>query len=242
MLNNDKTELLVLHARHRPQPPLDSIHIGSDVIPVSSSAKNIGVWFDDVMSMDKQINSICKSAFYHLRNIAKVAKFISSRHCEILVHAFVTSKLDYCNTLLTGLRQDQIKKLQYVQNAAARLLTGSRKHDHITPLLKDLHWLPVSERINFKILLLTFKSINSLAPKYLSDLLTLYRPPRALRSANKSLLVQPRFNLKTYGQRAFSVIAPKLWNALPPDNRTCTCLDTFKAKLKTHLFSTVFNL
>ena len=78
ILNCDKTELLALHARHRPQPPLNSIDIGSYEIPASSSAKNIGVWFDNVMSMDKQINNICKSVFYHLRNIAKVTKFISS--------------------------------------------------------------------------------------------------------------------------------------------------------------------
>ena len=219
MLNGDKTELLVLHAHHRMQPPLNSLHIGSNEIPASSSAKNIGVWFD-VMSMDKQINNICKSAFYHLRNIAKVTKFISLRHCEILIHAFVTSKLDHCNTLLTGLRQDQIQRLQYVQNAAAQLLTGSHKHDHITPILKDPHWFPVTERINFKILLLTFKSINLMAPKYLSGLLVLYHPTRSLRSANKSLLVQPRFKLKTYELRAFSIIAPRLWNALPLDLRT----------------------
>ena len=209
MLNGDKTELLVLHAHHRMQPPLNSLHIGSNEIPASSSAKNIGVWFD-VMSMDKQINNICQSAFYHLRNIGKVTKFISLRHCEILIHAFVNSKLDHCNTLLTGPRQDQIQRLQNVQNAAARLLTGSHKHDHITPILIDLHWLPVTERIKFKILFLTFKSFNLMVPKYLSDLLVLYHPSRSLRSANKSLLVQSRFKLKTYGLRAFSIIAPRL--------------------------------
>ena len=102
-LNHNKTELLVLHARHRPQPPLESILVCSDVIYSSNSAKNIGAWFDTVVSMDKQINSICQSAFYHLRNIAHINKQISFRHYETLIHAFVTSKIDHYNTLLSGL-------------------------------------------------------------------------------------------------------------------------------------------
>ena len=178
MLNHDKTELLVLHARHRPQPPLEFILVCSDVIYSSNSAKNIGAWFDNVMCTDKQINSICQSAFYHLRNITQISKHISFRHCETLIHAFVTSKIDHYNILLSGLKQDQVRKLQYVQNSAARLLTGTRRHEHVTPVLRDLLWLPVHERIRFKILLMTFKCLNQLAPSYLSDLLIHYRPSR----------------------------------------------------------------
>ena len=169
MLNHDKTEFLVLHARHRPQPPLEYILVCSDIIYPSNSAKNIGAWLDTVMSMDKQINSICQSAFYHLRNIAQISKHPFFRHRETLIHAFVTSKIDQYNILLSGLRQDQVRKLQYAQNSGARLLTGSCKHEH--PVLRDLHWLPVHERIRFKILLMTFKCRNQLAPSYLSDLL-----------------------------------------------------------------------
>ena len=163
MLDHDKTELLVLLARYRPQPPLESILVCSDLIYSSNSAKNIGAWFDTVMSMDKQINSICQSAFYHLLNIAQISKHISFRHCETLIHAFVTSKIDHYNILLWGFRRDQVRKLQYVQNSAAWLLTGSRKHEHITPVLRDLHWLPVLELTRFKILL-TFKCLNQLCP------------------------------------------------------------------------------
>ena len=155
----------------------------------SNSAKNIGAWFDTVMFMDKQINSIYQSALYYLRNIAQISKHISFRHCETLIHAFVTSKIDHCNILLSG---SLVRKLQYVQNSAARLLTGSRKHEHITRVLRDLHWLPVHERIRFKILLMTFKCLNQLAPSYLSDLLIHYRPSRTLRSSDKELLIQPR--------------------------------------------------
>ena len=171
-----KIELLVLHARHRPQTLLESILVCSDVIYLSNSAKNISAWLDTVMFMYKQINSTCQSAFYHLRNIAQISKHISFRHYETLIHAFVTFKIDHYNILISGLRQDQVQKLQYVQNSAARLLTGSRKHDHITPVLRDLHWLYVHERIRFKILLMTFECQNQLAPSYLSDLLIHSRP------------------------------------------------------------------
>ena len=150
---------------------------------------------------------ICKTGFYHPRNIAIVRKFLSHKHCEILIHAFVTSRLDFCNSILSGLPQYLIEKLQYVQNSAALLLTGSRKHEHITPVLRELHWLPVNERINFKVIFITFKALHGLAPLYLQELITIYTPVRSLRSVNKGLLVVPKYNLMSYGMRAFSVMA-----------------------------------
>ena len=108
-LNGDKTELLVLTARHRPPPPLDSILIGADIIKASKSAKNIGVWLDSVLSMDVQINNICKTAVFHLRNIAKIRNFLSYRQCEVLIHAFISSKFNHCNILLSGLQKSQVK-------------------------------------------------------------------------------------------------------------------------------------
>ena len=129
-----------------------------------------------------------------------------------------------------------LRKLQLAQNAAARVLTKTRKFDHITPILKDLHWLPVRERINFKLLLLTWKAINGLAPSYISNLLVPYKPVRALRSSDKHLLTIPRTS-STLGDRAkaFSVAAPTLWNSLPLDIRCCDSLQSFKTLLKTHL-------
>ena len=120
--------------------------------------------FDKNMTMIPQINSVCKGAFYHLRNIARIRKFLTPKSTEILVHAFISSKLDYCNSLLYGVPKFQLQKLQHVQNAAARLITQSCKYDHITPVLINLHWLPVEYRVKFKLLLLTFKALNELAP------------------------------------------------------------------------------
>ena len=121
------------------------------------------------------------------------------------------------------------KKLQYVQNAAARLITGIRKHDHITPILMDLHWLPVKERIQFKILLLTFKSLNGLAPVYIDEMIQRYVPNRKLRSSSAFLLKQNKWNLKSYGFRAFTVAAPFLWNSLPLEVKSSPSLNIFKS-------------
>ena len=180
--------------------------------------------------MDKQAKAVCKSAFFHLRNIAKIRNYISFTHCKILIHAFITSKLDYYNSLLSGLRQDHINKLQLVQNSAARLLTGTREHEHISPILRSLHWLKIPEKIDFKLLLLTFKSLNDVAPPYMEETLVFYRPTRTLRSADKGVLVQTKYNLTTYGYRAFSHAAHKIWNSMAVSIRTCCELGSFKSK------------
>ena len=118
-LNEDKTELLYLYSKHNPQQSLPSLHFGSDIIQPSSSSGNIGVVFDSTMSMLPHVKSVCKSAFYHLQNISRTRKLLSTKTTETLVHAFVTSKLDHCNSLLYGVPKYVTKKLQSVQNAAA---------------------------------------------------------------------------------------------------------------------------
>ena len=113
-LNDDKTDLLVLTARHRPQPPIESIVVGSDLIFPSETVKNLGTVFDTSLSLEKQVTAVCKASFYHIRNIARVRKHLSFESNQVLIHAFVTSKLDYCNSLYNGLPDFLIKKLQYV--------------------------------------------------------------------------------------------------------------------------------
>ena len=134
-------------------------------------------------------------AFYHLRNISHIRKLLSTKTTETLVHAFVTSKLDHCNSLLYGVPKYVIQKLQSVQNAAARLITSSRKFDRITPVLFDLHWLPISERIKFKIILLTHKALHQQSPTYIKDLIRRYSTSRTLRSSSTLRLTPVNFNL-----------------------------------------------
>ena len=140
-----------------------------------------------------------------------------------------------------GLPDVRIKQLQQIQNNAARLVLKAKKYDNITPILKKLHWLPITFRIEYKILLLCFKSLNGLGPKYLAELLLPYVPNRCLRSSDQKLLIEPKSRLKSYGDRAFSVCAPKLWNKLPLALRTCGKVDVFKRNLKTYLFKQAFD-
>ena len=160
------------------------------------------------MSMLPHVNNVSKSVFYRLRTISRIRKYATTQTTELFIHPFVTSKLDHFNSLLYDVPKNVIKKLQSVQNAAAKLITRSRKCDHITPILLDLHWLPVSERIKFKILLLTFKALHQQSPTYIQDLITRYLPSRSLRSSSTLSLNPVSFNLKSYGSRAFSVSAP----------------------------------
>ena len=132
-------------------------------------------------------------------------------------------------------------KLQTAQNAAARLITRTRKSDHITPVLMCLHWLPVEFRSQYKLLLYVYKTLNDLAPLYLKELVTPYKPARCLHSESAFLLQIPGTHTKTYGERRFDKAADTLWNALPTNLRVAKSIDIFKQVLKTHLYRQAFN-
>ena len=155
---------------------------------------------------------------------------------KALVLALVCSRIDFCNAVLSGATGKIIQRLQRVQNAAACVVCLASKSEHITPLLKGLHWLPVHMRIIYKILVLTFKSIKGISPVYISSLLVPYCPKRQLRSSNMELLSVPKTKLRSYGDKAFSFYAPKVWNNLLYDIRSCQSLTQFKKELKTFLF------
>ncbi len=172
--------------------------------------------------------------------MAKVKHFLSSNDLEIVIHALISSHLDYCNSLYIGLPQSTLSRLQMVQNAAARFLTGTKKRDHITPVLASLHWLPIKLRVDFKVLLFAYKALHNSAPDYICDLIKPYTAPRSLRSSDQLLLSVPRSRCKTKGDRAFSVVGPKLQNSLPLNIRAPPSLDAFKSSLKTYFYSLAF--
>uniref|UniRef100_A0A3B3SDN5 Reverse transcriptase domain-containing protein n=1 Tax=Paramormyrops kingsleyae TaxID=1676925 RepID=A0A3B3SDN5_9TELE len=207
-LNENKTEIIVFGRPGDLSGCVDGLgNLGWYVRPF---IRNLGVIFDSDLKFEKQISSVVKASFFQLRLLAKVKPYLPSKAFESAIHAFITTRLDYCNSLYVGLDVSCIQRLQLVQNAAARLLTGTKKYEHITPVLASLHWLPVRYRIVFKVLLFVYKILNGLAPAYLSELLHVHTPARALRSSNQVLLDVPRARLKNKGDRAFSVVAPNL--------------------------------
>ncbi|XP_076844395.1 uncharacterized protein LOC143489331 [Brachyhypopomus gauderio] len=234
-LNEDKTEVLLLGPKASKQKIPDlMLNLAGYPITPGTVAKNLGVILDSDLSFDKYIDNTTRIAFLHLRNIAKLRNALSQDDAEKLVHSFVSSRLDYCNALLSGCSNRNLNKLQIVQNAAARVLTRTRKFQHISPVLSALHWLPVKFRIDFKILLLTYKALHGLAPEYLQELISYYEPPRPLRSQGAGLLLVPKINKVTVGGRAFSCKAPQLWNNLPKCVRDSDTVTIFKSRLKTH--------
>ena len=182
---------------------------------------------DQSLSMHDQISSICRACFLELRRIASIRPYLSRDAASRLVTSLVTSRLDYCNSVLAGLPSDQLSRLQRVQNNAARLVLRKRKREHVTPMLKELHWLPVASRIEYKIAVLAFRHFDQSLPQYLSGSLQTYQSSRTLRSSKERLLRVPRRKLKTVGERSFSFQAPLVWNALPTSLRNITSLQQF---------------
>ena len=185
--------------------------------------------------MKTHVTRVCQTMHFHLRNIGRIRKFIDENTTKILVHAFILSHLDYCNSLLFGIPDSTLARLQKIQNRAARLVTLRKISDHAHDILKTLHWLPVRERIDFKILCMVFRSLNQSSPNYLSELIEMYAPSRNLRSSNYYQLCMPR-SRTMLGERAFSVCAPKLWNNLDLDIKMSVSINQFKSKLKTMFF------
>ena len=191
--------------------------------------------------MAPHINSVVRTCYSHIRQIAHIRPFLTRGAAATLTNTIVTSRLDYVNSLLIGLPKCSFRKLELVQNNAARMVCMKKKRDHVTPLLESLHWLPVEYRVRFKVNMLTYKALHGLTPQYLSSLLTPYTPSRNLRSSSQGLLQEKRTKCKA-GERAFSVCAPKLWNALPNSVRASGSYVSFKKSLKTHYFRLAFTV
>ena len=238
-LNDDKTEVLVIASRASlSKLNIPYVSIGDENIIPSRCVRNIGFFFDEAMTLQKHVSELCRSAWFQLRQIGKIRPYLDKTSTERLIHAFITSKLDVNNSLLYGIPDFLLQRLQRIQNSAARMLTKHPKQDHVSPILKQLHWLPVSQRIIFKVLTIVFKALHGLAPPYIEELL--HSKPvseRSMRSNNQGFLLVPKRRTVTYGDRNFRVFAPVLWNNLPSGLRLCEDLNDFKKQLKTHLFS-----
>ena len=236
-LNPGKTQIMIF----APPNVLKAISIKGVFLPggicvrFTSTARNLGILFDENLSFKNHVTKVKQDCFRMLRNINKRRFLFTSDQLKLIINSLVACKIDYCNSLYYGINEQSLLELQRIQNAAAKTIIGLYKHDHIGSTLKDLHWLPVKQRIKYKILLLVYKCLNNLGPDYLSSELSYAN----ILGCNVQLK-EPKMN-SSYGDRSFSKIGPKLWNLLPSEVKCCTCIISFKTALKTHLFLEAFD-
>jgi len=219
------------------------IKIGPNTILPSAVIRDLGVYFDSKLNIKSHISRITRVCFYHMRRLRAVRRQLGQEITARLVSAFVLSRLDYCNALLAELTASSLAPLQRMMNATARLVCDLSSRDHVTPALQSLHWLLIKQRIQFKLCLLVHLAINGKAPIHLTEIITrtVSIAGRATnRSAQNNDLVIQRTKLK-FGQRAFSVPGPRIWNQLPTELKTTKNTSAFKRKLKTYFFSAAYS-
>ena len=219
-----------------------ALHVGSDVIKPDNVARDLGVTLDQELSMKQHINKVTSNCLCQVRRLKQVRRILGPQITTRLITAFVTSRLDYCNSVLAGLSKLTIMPFQRVQNAAARLITGIGRRDHATLALRKLHWLPIPYRIKYKLCVLMHQVHTACSPSYMSNLVTTtanLSPRHALRSASSQRYEVPRTKLKFRG-RAFSFAGPSVWNSLPSNLQKQSDIKTFKKLLKTFLFAAAY--
>ena len=238
-LNPDKTEFVIFGS-----PPqmkkvkCEHIELLSDTIKRSDVVKCLGTLLDSNLNFKQHVIQKCRMAMFNLKRICSIRKNLTRESCEILANGLILSHLDYNNSVLIGLPLVTIKHMQRIQNLAAKLILKRGKYDSARGALKELHWLPIKLRIEFKICCIMHKCTYGQAPLYLKNLLTETSPNLRLRSGQYKGVkyLVPFVKKKTHAERSFSVMGPKLWNALPDNLRLSENYDTFKCHLKTLYF------
>ena len=238
-LNASKTELLnAMSPHHLRTYGQQALSICGTTIHPSSSVTCLGVVLDTHLTMSSQVTAIVKTCNFHLRNISKIRNFITADACKDAVCTMIQSRLDYCCSLLVGITQHDLHRLQRIQNSAACLVTRTASINHITPVLRELHWLPCHLRIEFRVLVFVYMCVNNCAPVYLRELVRLHIPVRSLRSSHDCLRLDSHLlPQKRVGDKAFGMIAPRIWNQLPFEVRCAGSKEAFKRALKYYFFN-----
>ena len=244
LLNPGKSEVLLIGTQAQVKKFAEgsarsSIAVACTDIKFSVKLKSLGVTIDQSLSFDDHIKNVVKASNFHIRALRHIRPMLNREVANTVACSIVNTRLDYCNSLLYGTSAKNFQKLQRVQNALARVVSGARRRDHIRPVLKELHWLPVTQRVEYKVAVITHKVLSTRQPQYLADIITEYRPSRQLRSATQRKLTIRATNNRI-GECAFSCSSAKVWNSLPEKLRSADDHNSFKKKLKTHLFTTAY--
>ncbi|CAJ0928316.1 unnamed protein product [Ranitomeya imitator] len=241
-LNVDKSELIIFPPSHKSSLPDLSIAVNDIMLSPIHKVRCLGVTFDSALSFKPHIQALSTSCRLQLKNISRIRPYLNPQSTKMLVHALIISRLDYCNILFCGLPANTLAPLQSMLNSAARQFNLSPRYSSASPLCKSLHWLPFPQRIQFKLLILTYKAIHNLSPPYISELISRYLPSRDLRSSQDLLLSSTLIRSSSNRLQDFSRISPILWNSLPQHIRLSTTVGSFRRNLKTHLFRKAYSL
>ena len=214
VMNDNKSQAIVIRSSSLRTPTsLTRVNICGQLVDTSPVIRDLGFTIDINLTMTPQVASVCRSAYYHLSRIAKIRDSVSTTACKSLIHGLVTSRIDYGNAILFGISDRHLQRLEMVQRSAARIVMQIRRGDRqsMTTMLRQLQWLPVRKRIEYKLLVLVHSALYDGTPEYLAALLLQHAPRRSLRSAGGLLLEVPKVNLERFGRRAFACAGPTLF-------------------------------
>ena len=239
-LNPSKTELMWCSSLRRANTfsaPLVTFS-GVDLHP-TKSMRDLGVQIRSDTGIMDQVKTVVRSCFYQLRQLKVIKRSLNYNFLRDAAYALVLSRIDYCNSLYANSPSSMLQPMQVIINAAARIVSGRSKFHSVKDYVRDnLHWLPIQQRIKFKLCILVFKALHGMAPPYISDMcvkLELTKNYPRLRSVNNCDIFVPRYK-NNYASRAFHIAGPLAYNSLPSDIKTCNVFTSFRQKLKTQLF------
>ena len=250
LLNPSKSEALFVGTRQQVKSvSSETVTVVGNVVKPASQIKLLGVSIDSNVNFNNHVADVCKTTYCHVKALRHIRKNVDYSTANTIACSFVASRLDYCNSVLAGMSDYNVQRLQRVQNSVAKIVKMYQNRANAIKTLRELHWLPIPYRIDYKICVMTYKILTSNQPGYLRSLLQPAITVRSLRSSSSGLSLTVPFCKTATAARAFSHYAPRLWNSLPSPIRNCVSVGSvadssslvmFKSLLKTHLFRLAF--